>query len=81
MVGVFDGMSLNLYVNGVLDHFVPEPGPIAEIASGLTIGGSSEVHPIGKAVLAGIVDDVALYGYPLTARQVAAHYRVGMANP
>ncbi|MCX6928744.1 MAG: PA14 domain-containing protein [Verrucomicrobia bacterium] len=69
-VGVYDGTNAYIYVNGVQSgpwtpaKFVPNPGAPLEIAcrNGNYLG------------FDGVIDEVAVYGYALSANQVSNHW-------
>jgi hypothetical protein len=74
-VQTYDGQNVRLYVNGVLELTKEFTGPFVGYgSSGLGIGGSTANVGI---VFAGTVDEVAIYGVPLTPQQVMTHYSVG----
>lgn len=72
VVGVFDGMQATLYVNG-------NPYGTSACTLGITqtahlvIGAST----VGGPWFPGILDEVAVYDYPLTQAQVTRHYDAG----
>jgi hypothetical protein len=72
LVGVCDGVSLKLYVNGVLVGSAMLPGLVDVSATPLYIGG------IAGQFWNGVIDEVAFYEYPLTEAQVKRHYNVGI---
>jgi hypothetical protein len=75
-VQTYDGSSLKLYVNGVLDAQQSVAGPISGYgASGLGIGGGASASWL--LVFAGTLDEVAIYGAALTPAQVMTHYTTG----
>ena len=74
VVGVGDGSSLKLYLNGSL---------VASGAAGAAKLSNWPFH-IGRGAssngrfhVEGVVDEVAVYGYALSAERVRAHYDAG----
>ncbi|WP_224245751.1 LamG domain-containing protein [Hyalangium gracile] len=65
VAGVFNGSSIQLYVNGVLAASAPAQGTIQDSARPLVLAN----HPSWNAY-AGALDEVRLYNVPLTSRQV-----------
>jgi hypothetical protein len=73
VVGVYDGSTLRLFVDGARVAAARRPGVMA-------LGGRP--FEIGSAVgsgraFRGAIDEVAVYGRALAGGQVAAHYRAG----
>jgi hypothetical protein len=73
-VGTYDGTKLSLTLNG--------DTPSTSAAAGTQDTPASPTVMIGKAVnnttyFNGIIDEVALYNYPLSATQIANHYNSG----
>jgi hypothetical protein len=70
LIATYDGTTVSLYQNGVL---------IASAAYAFNI--TASVADIGNDsagdYFSGVIDEVALYNYALTATQVAAHYTAG----
>jgi Concanavalin A-like lectin/glucanases superfamily len=86
IVGTYDGSSLKLYVNGVLEGQASASGTIAYVGeyswSGLAIGSGYDAlttHPIEN--YAGTIGDVSIYNYALTPAQVLNHYLLGVKTP
>jgi hypothetical protein len=75
IVGVCDGVSLKLYVNGALVDTETFSGQVDTSANPLYIGTAG-----ASAYWNGVIDEVAFYEYPLTADQVRRHYNVGTNN-
>lgn len=72
VVGVFDGLSTQLYVDG--SQVASNVGPQASIADqpGTFVIGDSSPGQFRK--VDGRLDEIAIYDYALTAGQVHAHY-------
>jgi hypothetical protein len=70
VVATYDRVTVCLYVNGVLVG--SSPGTFNLGSTFAQIGNDSTTNYFG-----GIIDEVAWYAYPLTAAQIAKHYRVG----
>lgn len=79
LVGTYDGVNWKLYRNGVLvGTQASGTGALAVDTGDWAIGSTGN----GWAdAFAGNVDEVALYGYALSASQVLAHYKAGTAAP
>jgi hypothetical protein len=71
IVGVYDGLQLRLYVDGVAKVGTAATGPIGDSATRpLRLGQFSG----GGFPYTGALDEVAVYDYPLTSAQIRAHY-------
>ena len=71
IVGVYDGSTVNLYVDKVLVASTPASGDIASsFGTPLTIGRFNG----GGFTFAGDLDEVAVYNYALTSDQIHHHY-------
>lgn len=87
LVGTFDGQNISLYIDGVNVGTTTLPS-----ASPLRIGlynicvGSNPQHNWSNTTAKdyhqfnGVIDEVALYSFPLTATQVHNHYQIGLGN-
>src|SRR5262249_3176323 len=64
----YDGVTLRLYVNGLLASSQPRAGTIASSANQLQIGGDS----LYGQYFNGMIDDVRIYNSALTATQIQA---------
>ncbi|MCK4998974.1 MAG: LamG domain-containing protein, partial [Anaerohalosphaera sp.] len=77
VVGVFDGQTKKIYVDGLFNAEVSVSGPIAATVSPVSIGcriwQSGEDWYIGN-FFTGSLDDIKLYSYPMTSQQVADLY-------
>ncbi len=92
VVGVFDGATASLYLNGALAASANASGSAPFKANewvGVRIGstalaGNDSVttwnHPYGNRQFDGWVDEVAIYGRALTADQIAAHHDAASTN-
>lgn len=76
LVGVFDGMQVVLYVNGVAADIDPGMLTLIDNAAPFLIGDSNS-----NQVFIGDIDEVAVYGTALSQTQVQAHYNAGMGMP
>jgi hypothetical protein len=79
LVGAYDGANWRLYRNGALVATQASPvGAIAVNDADWAVGSTGN----GWAdAFAGLVDEVAIYSYALTANQVASHYKAGTLAP
>jgi hypothetical protein len=79
LVGTYDGVNWKLYRNGVvLATQASATGALAVDTGDWAIGSTGN----GWAdAFKGNVDEVAIYGYALSASQVLAHYKAGTAAP
>jgi hypothetical protein len=71
VVGTYNGSTMKLYVNGQLDASGSATGSITDTAAAFTIGSPTNAS---QSVL---LDEVAVYSYPLSAPQVTEHYNAG----
>jgi hypothetical protein len=78
MATVYDGGSLSFYLNGNLVAWVPV-GSLPVFAGAAHIGAWLSFDSNFYQYLDGQVDEMAVYGYPLTAGQIAAHYQAALA--
>jgi len=72
LVGTYDGTSVRLYVNGVL-----ESGAVASSVSMIDTTYPFRVGAIGgtgQGKFGGVIDEVAVYGRALSATEVKQHY-------
>jgi len=79
LVGTYDGANWKLYRNGALVATQASPvGALAVSDADWAVGstGNGWGDPF-----AGLVDEVAIYDYALSANQVAGHYRAGTLAP
>lgn len=70
-----DGVNSRLYVDGVL-----EDTDVTATITGrdwIRIGSPPVILPGSRTRFEGVIDEVAIYDYALTADQVAAHYNAG----
>lgn len=72
VVGVWDGSSAKLYVNGV-DTAAANTGAGGYLASTEAIF-SVGAYDTGGSASTGFIDEIAFYGAALTAEQIQAHY-------
>lgn len=82
VVATYDGSNLRLYVNGVLVG-----GPTATAASVtsqsvvLNMGSDTGGGVDGGGFLNGLLDEMAVYNFALSAAQILAHYNAGVNGP
>jgi VCBS repeat-containing protein len=72
VAATYDGTTLKLYINGVLEGSVAGPAAIAINSLPLSLGAQSDASRFFK----GLLDDARVYSTALTATQIAA-----LANP
>jgi hypothetical protein len=78
LVGVADGTSLRVYLNGELVSAAPYDGTIRTLASeGLGLG-DSVTSQQASLKFNGLVDDMAIWNIPLTPEQVRYQYQQGL---
>ena len=76
LVGTYDGATVKLYVNGVLQFSTPHSGTFATDTTGLTIGAShNDASHAPVEAFGGKVDEVDLYAQPLTQAEVLTLYQ------
>jgi hypothetical protein len=76
LVGTYDGATVSLYANGVLEFSTPHSGTFATDTTGITIGASyNDASHVPSEGLNGKVDEVNIYAYALTAQQVQQLYQ------
>ncbi|MDQ6915143.1 MAG: fibronectin type III domain-containing protein, partial [Actinomycetota bacterium] len=73
VVGTYDGTTSRLYLNGAQVASMPLSGPITNSGSSLNLGSWNTTDEYLK----GTIDDVAVFGTPLSAARVKAHYDAG----
>ncbi len=78
LVGTFDGTNASIYLDGILlQQTLAGAGTLQDGVNALGIGNQSERNRPYN----GLIDEVALYGYALSADQVAAHFEALQAVP
>jgi len=76
LVGVFDGVSVKLYINGNLEESVPFTGSIATATQDLTIGcGYFSDNKVD--FVDGLIDEVGIWSRALTVSEVSELYNGG----
>jgi hypothetical protein len=76
VVMTYDGVTLSLYIDGVLAASVSSPVSLGSITQPLLIGAG----PFSSAFWPGYLDEVAIYNYALTPAQITAHYLASIAQ-
>jgi hypothetical protein len=74
LVGTYDGTTARLYVNGALAASSGASGFLQNTVRPLRIATGATDKTAPQYFLPGRVDEVAVYGSPLPATRVQAHY-------
>jgi hypothetical protein len=74
LVGTYDGTTARLYVNGALAASSGASGFLQNAVRPLRIATGATDKTVPQYFLPGRVDEVAVYGSPLSATRVQAHY-------
>ena len=77
MVATSDGAALRLYINGPLAAMAPRAGAALKFGNNPVNIGRNPTY--GRYINARL-DHVAIYGHPLSAERVQAHYNAGIAQ-
>lgn len=72
LVGTYNGSTLKLFVDGVLDTSSAAEGTIIANATEVWIGGNSQDQNFGN--FGGVIDDIQLYNYAISEENVADFY-------
>jgi hypothetical protein len=75
LAGVYDGTSVNLYVDGVLHQTTPAPELAEPFTSPVFLGAQIE-----GAFFAGTLDEAAIYDHALTQQELLNHYTIATGN-
>ncbi|HLX69362.1 MAG TPA: LamG-like jellyroll fold domain-containing protein, partial [Verrucomicrobiae bacterium] len=78
IAGTYDGVTMNIYVNGILSGSAAQPNGMFQGTRPLTIGASLNGGPV--SFFAGEIDEASLYNRGLTAGEVQAIYNAGSAG-
>jgi hypothetical protein len=83
VVSVYDGLRMNLYVDGVLDISSEAVGEISTNARTVLIGANEEATAKGEPDRSfdGLIDDVRIYDYALTEAEIKNLYDESKAGP
>lgn len=79
LMGVYDGSNVNLYVNGVLYDTQAKTGATGTTTQAFRVGNNHRTSLPNERHWDGLIDNVRLYNYPLTAAQVKRAYNEGSA--
>ena len=71
---LYDGMDMEIYINGALDSFTPFSGLISPTVYALTIG--QDLPSDNQYDFNGVLDDIRIYNYGLALSQIAALYDI-----
>ncbi|OGR52654.1 MAG: hypothetical protein A2049_05825 [Elusimicrobia bacterium GWA2_62_23] len=75
----FDGARIKIYLDGRLDAALAAPGRMVNDPAKPGIIGWDPYAVVGyHSPLDGYIDEVAVYGRPLPAEELEAHYRLGL---
>lgn len=75
IVGVYDGSTVGIYIDGVYKKSIAKTGTISESSNNLVLGDSSQLgYPFN-----GKLDDVKIFNYALTAEQIKTLYNANSA--
>ncbi len=77
LVLAYDGTNAHFYVNGTQTRSDAVPQYLADNGADMLVGQGPNT---GQTPFDGYVDEVAIYGYALSASQVLNHYQVGTNN-
>ncbi len=80
LMGVYDGSNVHLYVNGILVDSQAHSGATGTTTQALRIGNNHRTSFPNERHWSGLIDNVKLYSYPLTATQVKRAYNEGSAQ-
>src|SRR5262249_47987828 len=86
VAGVYDGFSMNLYVDGQLRAETPQVGNIPPMRStsflaiGSEDGRTNEPFVIGTRYFKGLIDEVEVYNRALSASEIQAIFNAGGAG-
>ena len=80
VVAAYDGITKNIYVDGVLDASVASTGNINLTSAVLTLADNPESDVYGQFHFNGWLDEVSLYNRALSAAEVQAIYNAGAAG-
>ena len=78
LVTTYDGTTLALYVNGELSGTETSTHSLGAVDKPQTIGASRGGT---TCYFAGVIDEVAIYGSPLSVERIRAHHRAGTGLP
>jgi hypothetical protein len=76
VVATYDGTTMRLYVNGVLEDTLASSLVVENHALPLYVGVFGAIS-LTDQIFQGQLDEVAIYSSVLTAQQVAQHYNAG----
>ena len=79
VAAVHDGMTISLYVDGVLDASATASGFLATSTAEIWLNGNSE-YPDG-GFFAGLLDDVRIYSYAISESQITELVAMGQGVP
>src|SRR5262249_14256211 len=80
VAGTYDGTTMRLYVNGVLDSSATTTlGPL-QITSTPLIIGSSQRNGVEQTFFQGLVDEVEIFNRALTPDEILAIYSAGSSG-
>jgi len=82
IAGTYDGATLKIYLNGVLDSSMSYSAGIFPGTDDMGIGGAVGGEPVGGVIqpFAGLIDEVSVYNRALTPSEIQAIFAAGSAG-
>ncbi len=80
VAGTYDGTSVKIYINGVLESSVPAPGRIAFYPHPLTIGVGGYAGGVTANFVQGSIDEVQIYNRLLAGVEINSLFAAGSAG-
>ena len=78
VVGTYAAPTGTIYLNGVIGNSATLAGPTATPGVPMILG--AQTDPTLENFMVGYLDELAIYGYALTAAQVSNHYQAGITT-
>lgn len=77
----WDGTTINLFLNGVVDASLSYSGQLGAPAIDFTVGTADGVLGTAANYYAGVLDEVSLYGTALSASRMSVRHFAALFNP